>query len=371
LHHAYPLLFFSGLSKHLNLEDEEVEACQLVQKKHTNNTFIDWDVISGFRFLLACYVMFMHIGSNSSWGAFNNLRSWPWHVHVFFTLGGFSLAAPMNPVIEKKFKYFLARIGAMYPMYAVALIFVFINLLVTCRPSTFRPDFHWDAQPDDLYIDGDESKGLAPLFCEGTPATPTSYWASLFLTILVYVTGSAITPVFLTSWWMGYYFWFSAMYYQCLMIFPVLYNRLAKWRSNVRKYLITLVSLLMLNLVLLLVTWFVTKDYEGYNHYDEATGLKNDPNSYQDAHKHNVTILAWYLFSPFWMLYFVIGAVTAFLYDAYRPAEKYNNRMWGHIADGCTLFVVIWSISLVSVISCPRITYRDASTSAILRAHSS
>lgn len=66
-----------------------------------NNTFIDWEAISGFRFLLACYVMFMHIGSNSSWGSFNNLRGWPWHVHVFFLLGGFSLVAPMNPVIEK------------------------------------------------------------------------------------------------------------------------------------------------------------------------------------------------------------------------------------------------------------------------------
>lgn len=29
---------------------------------------IDWDCIIGFRFVLACYVMFMHIGSNESWG---------------------------------------------------------------------------------------------------------------------------------------------------------------------------------------------------------------------------------------------------------------------------------------------------------------
>ena len=104
------------LAKHLDLEEEEQGACPLIEKKKPNNTFIDWDVIIGFRFLLACYVMFMHIGSNSSWGAFNTLRGWPWHVHVFFTLGGYSVAAPMNPVIEKKFKYFLARISAMYPM---------------------------------------------------------------------------------------------------------------------------------------------------------------------------------------------------------------------------------------------------------------
>eukprot|EP00984_Skeletonema_dohrnii_P025018 scaffold14161_cov121-Skeletonema_dohrnii-CCMP3373.AAC.2 len=159
-----------NLSTHLGMdpiEEDEKAVMKTVKSK------VDWDVIGGFRFILACYVMFMHIGSNESWGAFNNLRGWPWHVHVFFTLGGYSMASPMNPTIQKKFSYFLARIGSMYPMYAVALTFGLINLLIVCRPSTFRSDFHWDAQPDDLYL---EDGSLAPLFCEGTPATPTSYW---------------------------------------------------------------------------------------------------------------------------------------------------------------------------------------------------
>lgn len=384
-------------------------SCSLVAPVKTKrNTFIDWNVISGFRFFLACYVMFMHIGSNNSWSAFSNLRGWPWHVHTFFTLGGFSLAAPMNPVIQKKFKYALARIGAMYPMYFVALSFGVINLLVTCRPSTFRPEFHWDAQPDDLYIDGDESKGLAPLFCEGTPATPNSYWGSLILTIVVYVLGSAITPLWALvsrdsglkksrqtyyihcpkvkhtggrlvrgnhnqhifylnlspilsqtfpycktqSWWMGYYLWFSAMYYQCLLIFPVLYNNLLKWRGKTRRFMQLLVGLLVANFVLLIVTWFLVKDANGYNHYDDTTGEKNfvyEPT--KGASTDNRTILGWYLFSPFWMLHFAVGACTAFLYDAYRPAEKTNVRIWGYVADGCTLAMLIWSICIVSVIT--------------------
>ena len=291
--------------------------------------------------------MFMHLGTNESWGALCNLRRWPWHVHVFFTLGGYSLSAPMNPVIEKKFKYFIARIGAMYPMYSVALFFVFINMLVSCRPSTFRPDFHWDAQPDDLYIDGDKSKGLSPLFCEGTPATPKSYWASLFITMLIYASGLAITPIFLMTWWMGFYFWFSAMYYQCLMIFPTVYNCLAKWRSNTTIYFSIIATILIFDQVLLWGTWFISKDYKGYNHYAEGTGIENDPDVRHDAHKHNIVVLSWYLFSPFWMVYFIVGASAAYLYDAYRPAEKSNSHIWGHIADGCTLIVIIWSICLV------------------------
>ena len=122
---------------------EELSVC--TPKDVDTNALIDWNVISGLRFFLAFYVMFMHVGSTVSLGAFNNLRGFPWHVHCFFTLGGFSLAAPMSPIIEKKFKYFLARISQMYPMYIVAVLFTLANLLVSCRPSTFRPEFHWDA----------------------------------------------------------------------------------------------------------------------------------------------------------------------------------------------------------------------------------
>ncbi len=38
---------------------------------------VDWATLAGFRFVLACYVMFMHIGSNESWDAFSNLRQSP------------------------------------------------------------------------------------------------------------------------------------------------------------------------------------------------------------------------------------------------------------------------------------------------------
>lgn len=157
---------------------------------------IDWGVITGFRFGLACYVMFMHLGSVESWGHFANLRGWPWHVHCFYTLGGFSMASPMNPAIKKKFSYFLARIGNMYPMYTMALLFGMINLLVVCRPSTFDPDFHWDGQPSD------KTRGF---FCEGTPATKTSWWGSFILTILTYIFGLAVTPIWPINWWMGEY----------------------------------------------------------------------------------------------------------------------------------------------------------------------
>lgn len=53
------------------------------------------------------------------------------------------------------------------------------------------------------------------------------------------------------------------------------------------------------------------------------------------------------MFAPFWILYFVIGCVTAFLYDAYRPAEKINARIWGYVADVCTLLILGLSMLLI------------------------
>jgi acyl-CoA synthetase (AMP-forming)/AMP-acid ligase II/peptidoglycan/LPS O-acetylase OafA/YrhL len=334
-----------GLSTVLGLDPEEDGAITTKESKEPRAK-MDWGVLGGLRFILACWVMFMHIGSKESWGPVANLRGFPWHVHVFFTLGGYSLAAPMNPVIQKKFSYFMARIGSVYPMYAVALFFALINLLVVCRPSTFSKDFHWDSQPDDLYTEDGE---LAPLFCEGTPVTQNSYWASLALTLVTYIFGAAVTPAWPLAWNLGYYLWFNSMYYQCLAIFPALYNALFNGaRKNARLLLQVIVALMVLNVAIVLGAWYALKDEDGYNHYNPATGEKNPVEEYNDASAHNIAGLSFYLFGPFWMLYFVIGACTAFLYDAYRPAERHNAWIWGYVADSCTLIMIGLSVSYIA-----------------------
>jgi len=330
-----------GLSTKLGLDPEEEKETDVAKKQNTAK--VDWGVIAGFRFLLACYVMFMHIGNEKSWGHFNNLRGWPWHVHVFFTLGGYSMASPMNPTISKKFSYFMARIGAMYPMYALALLFGLINLLVVCRPSTFSKNFHWDGQPNDLYL---EDGSVAPYFCEGTPATPNSYWGSLFLTLITYVFGLAVTPFWPISWWMGYYLWFSSMYYMCLACFPATYNYFFnKTRKQSHLLLIIMIGLQILNYVIIMAGWFGFKDGEGYSHYN-ATGNANDPDDYTDGVNQNAGVLSFYLFGPFWMVYFIIGVCAAFLYDAYRPAEKHHAHRWGWVADAITLVMIGLSVAI-------------------------
>eukprot|EP00804_Cyclotella_cryptica_P010367 CCRYP_012263-RD/>CCRYP_012263-RD protein AED:0.07 eAED:0.07 QI:3167/0.77/0.9/1/0.33/0.3/10/438/554 len=291
----------AGLSTILGFS-EEGDTVAEAEKKETKAK-IDWGVISGFRFFLSCYVLFIHIGDSNSWG-----RS------------GFSMAGPMNPYIKNKFSFFLCRIGNMYPMYFIALVSLLINLLVGCRPSTFDPNFHWDSQPDDL------TRGL---FCEGTPATKTSYWGSLFLTVVVYVFGITVTPFWPLNWWMVYNYFFE------------------KWRNKTTCLLAWTLALLVLNCVIIMVAWFSMRQLEGYTTYDIETWEPNPPSEYTDGVPSNVAVLTFYLFGPFWALFFIVGICLAFIYDAYKPAEQSNARIWGWIADSCTLVMVGLSIAII------------------------
>jgi hypothetical protein len=200
-------------------------------------------------------------------------------------------------------------------MYIVALILGLANLLVVCRPSTFDPNFHWDSQPDD------DTRGF---FCEGTPAFKSSYWGSLILTITTHVFGfAAVAPIWSTHWWMGYYLWFSSIYYMCLGIFPAMYNYLfVNTRKNLHLLLKLMLGIQVLNVLILTSSWFTFKHGPSYNHYDKYTGLKNEPSEYNNTHGSNPVlsnqvILSFYLFAPFWMVYFVMGGILAFIYGEY------------------------------------------------------
>lgn len=202
--------------------------------------------------------------------------------------------------------------GNVYPMYAIALILGLVNLVVVCRPSTFDPIFHWDSQPDD------NTRGF---FCEGTPITKSSYWGSLILTIITHAFGvAAVTPVWAITWWMGYYLWFSNMYYQCLAIFPAMYNYLfIKTRKNLPLLLKCMVGMQALNVVILTTAWIFLRHGPSYRHVDGYTGEKNEQSEYDNAYGSdpvvsNIYILFFYLFSPCWMLYFVMGGILAFIY---------------------------------------------------------
>ncbi|WP_045883392.1 AMP-binding protein [Pseudomonas chlororaphis] len=301
---------------------------------------VDWSTLAGLRFLLACYVMFMHIGSDESWGAVANLRQFPWHVHAFFVVAGFSLAVFMPALITRKAAFFWSRVSAMYPLYALALLLALINLLPGCQPSTFSAVFHWNALPQDM----------GRLFCEGTPLLQDSWLANLFSTLAIHLAGLSATPLWGASWFMGFYLWFISMYFQCLVVFPVLYNALYKSRGNTRRLLVLTAAGLALNGLILLGFWYgYAADATGYGFFDPLSGDRLVPSASQMAmaDKDNAVMLGFYLFAPFWMVYFVAGMCAAFLYDAIRPAEQARAYRWGYVADAITLIVIALSVAHV------------------------
>ncbi|CAI1858233.1 AMP-binding protein [Serratia fonticola] len=301
---------------------------------------VDWQTLAGFRFLLACYVMFMHIGSNDSWGAFSNLRQFPWHVHTFFTLAGFSLAVLMPSLIKNKMAFVSARVIGMYPLYGLAVLLALGNLLVTCQPATFSPDFHWAQIVEN-----------GQMFCEGTPWVQDSWLANVLLTLGIHLTGLQATPLWGASWFMGFYLWFISMYFQCLVVFPYLYNALYKNRGNIRRlFTLTLLGL-GLNTLIILAFWYgYAVHATGYGFFDALTGLKATPSQSQMAMggEENAVILGFYLFAPFWMVYFIAGMCAAFLYDAIRPAEHGRAYIWGWIADAITLAMIVVSVAHIA-----------------------
>lgn len=125
-----------------------------------------------------------------------------------------------------------------------------------------------------------------------------------------------------------------------------------------------IVMLLVLNAMILVGGWFIWKDGEGYNHMDPDTGMPNSVDEYEDGSIHNISVLSFYLFGPFWMIYFIIGACLAFLYDAVRPIEKHNSRVWGWVADSVTFTVI--AISIAHILQGTR-SYGDVPDSLYMR----
>jgi hypothetical protein len=198
----------------------------------------------------------------------------------------------MPPKIERKAGFVWARVSSMYPLYALALVFAIINILPSCQPGTFSSVFHWNALP------GDASR----MFCEGTPLLQDSWIANLVSTIVIYLGGLSATPLWSASWFMGFYLWFMSMYFQCLVVFPILYNAFYKRRGQTKQLAWLTALVVGLNVVILLGFWFgYAADAIGYPFVDHATGMNFVPSAAQVAvsNKDNAVMLGFYLFAPF------------------------------------------------------------------------
>ena len=181
-----------------------------------------------------------------------------------------------------------------------------------CNPANYDPAFHWYAQGDDA------SRGD---FCEPAPLL-SSWWGSLFATIVIYVLGIQSWPIYLFSWFLSYYTWFSSVYYAMVSSHPFFYSRMIIIRGRIRLIWAVTGIIVLLNLCVV-AGWFIGwyKDRaiisEDRAIVDGLLGSADDAAEWTGQFS-----LMYYLFPAFWWPSFALGTCAAFLFDHYRPSPS-------------------------------------------------
>jgi aryl carrier-like protein len=305
--------------------------------------------IVGVRYFLACFVVFNHVGKTedddsgppSGWRSFANARLFCIHMPCFFLLAGFSLSQTMSRVPKSKFRFFLSRFSAMYPMYFISILLLFISFLVTCNPTTYRPTFNSGAQANDTAV---------AHFCEPPPLMESAGWGGSFaVTLLVTVLGLQAWPfAWPFAWWISYYAWFSSVYYFCVLCHPWLHGWLMQIRGNKPGLLGVAFLVAFLNYAVVVGFWFPFE--EGF---DDRRPTDNSYSTFETEWA-NWYSLGYYLFPPFWMPIFGGGVVSAFVFDAYRPYAGQPKGRWtphlsGTITDAIT--VLLLGLSATTIVA--------------------
>ena len=303
----------------------------------------------GVRFFLACQVVFNHVGMQSpgpgdrmpddpvqpdeSWGAFGQARFMCIHVPTFFALAGFGMSASMGPAPKSKIGFIAARMSPMYPMYLLSIVLLLINTIAMCRPSNFDPNFHYNGQFDDA------SRGD---FCESAPLVE-GYWGSLFATIFVYMFALQSWPVYMLSWFLSYYTWFSSVYFSMLFAHPFFYSPMIAIRGRIKLIWGVTACVVALNYCVVagwFIGWFEDRTYDG-NLAATRLGSRDDEAEFTGQFS-----LMYYLFPPFWLPTYVLGICAAFLFDYYRPYEQHSKWKWGVITDLLSFMLVFCGYSI-------------------------
>ena len=306
--------------------------------------------IVGVRYFLACFVVFNHVGKTeddglsapSGWRSFANARLFCIHMPCFFILAGFSLSQTMSSVPKSKFRFFVSRFSAMYPMYVISIILMLISFLITCNPSTYVPTFSRVALVNDTAV---------AHFCEPPPMMVSSSWgASFAVTLVVTFLGLQAWPfAWPFAWWISYYAWFSSVYYFCVLCHPWLHGWLMRIRGNKPRLLMSAAVVAILNSGVILGFWLPFVDI-----FDERErpGM-NSPSTF-DTDWANWYSLGYYLFPLFWLPVFAGGVVSAFIFDAFRPYASQSRRRQRHFppivamaTDAITVLLIALSVTTI------------------------
>jgi acyl-CoA synthetase (AMP-forming)/AMP-acid ligase II len=311
--------------------------------------------LSGLRYLLSVGVMFNHIGAVWQGEDERNPLTWGQNFFpgkastfyfpatTFFVLGGFSLSAALaGREIKGYWSFISSRFKTLLPLYWFALILALINLLVTCRPSTYSSEFSW--QPNmftRLLPDGTYAQ------CQSGPVElPYGWW--LFFTLAVFILGlQSWFFAFILVGWLLWYSWFFSVYFFVLLVFKWMHNSMVKCRGKGRELILwgVVYTIGVMLSAFALGAYYFFSSWDTTYKVDEAKSL-----SFNFA---NVYALSTVLFPPYWIPVVGSGVVAYFLYDWLRPAQSHYRYVYGAICDFLSVFFLLFQLFMFIDIDWP------------------
>lgn len=264
---------------------------------------------------------------------------------VFFVLGGFTLSAALSTRPIKRggwSSFYGSRFQGLMPLYLFAVLLGLINLLITCRPSTYSSEFSW--QPNSFSRELSDGSMAS---CQTGPIE-MPYGAWLFVTLLIFCLGlQAWFFAFLFCGWLLYYSWFFSVYFFIILIFPWMQNALASVRGKISKIWMwfaiynvgVYASCGALAAYYALSPWKQTYDLEE---------SKSWSFNFQ-----NIYALSTTLFPPYWVPCVGSGIVAYFWYDFVRPAESHRWKLYGLVCDALSIFFFLFHLFMFIDIDWP------------------
>lgn len=276
-------------------------------EEEANETSTPSAALNGVRFLTACFVVHIHAGLMPS-NAWTRVQAFSVNMSIFFILGAFQLAASTKCEVISKIALFIGtKIGSMQAFFIVAhLIAIGAYLMLMCGPTGYQEVFEDASCTEELPI----------------------YLPMAFLTM---ATGFGFDPNSNGP------AWFQSVFYQYLIVFPLLDRHLRNRSDNYLKFVFVLNMIIASTPII----WI-----------DRFPGL-------------NYSVLSW-------LPVMVCSMIAGYAFTKHGPREQLEGngptpilqrpRLWGILVDAVSLIFVLVEVLVVLSPNCAFVGVEDFET---------
>lgn len=266
--------------------------------------------LNGMRFIVSCFVVWLHVSKPpTEWLA--RMQGWSANMIIFFILGGYQLVTSLKSAVKDSSSQFIGtKIGAMHSWFVISQLFALPAFLIGyCGDSGFAE-----------LIEGKSN-------CMEDSA---DFWWNYIANTL---TGMSLPfPVFANNMVNGVT-WFQQVFYQFLIIFPILDYWLRRSNRTAK-------------LAVFWLTLFLGVGGWAYIHYNTLIVYAGD--NYEGYMTQTVSLS--YLSILSWFPTLLISMLAGYWFSEYASLQDpspervkettvfQRPKLWGYVADGLSFF---------------------------------